>query len=124
MILNIPELKELSSEERGNGYFIRFLGNGPAMATGLQSLLNQLPKGSYISIADTPSMFERQRELRLAEDGFEKKNGGHGSAGTWTPCSGQEALDWLLPRLEASTADPSLGAACLKLTDALLPANS
>lgn len=107
-IMKLSSLKEISRREAGSYIITNFIGGDGDLRSALFKLLRELPVGAEVSAIEVGPA-ECFHEVRAVPSGLELKRGCHGAHGTWRSCSDEEAVEWLLPGLEAVTKNPRLG---------------
>jgi hypothetical protein len=119
MPINLAGLKEIGRRNPTGTTIITFIADGDNPRASLLALLRQLPAPGNSRCAEVTSIEvgpgDCYHEVRRAKVGLERMRYCHGCSGTWQPCSEEEAVDWLLPGLEAATANPRIRPAILTL---------
>ena len=112
--INLDGFREVGRRDDGMYLVIHLVGDGDDLLSALQRLVAELPPGAELSSVDI-GPGECYHEARATPEGYEMKRGCHGSFGTWEPCSGEEAVQWLLPGLHAATGNPRLDPCALTI---------
>lgn len=112
--MDLAGLKEVSRRKMGANLIISFIGEGCDSRSALYRLIRELPVGAELSAIEVGPA-ECSHELKATTAGLELKRVCHGAYGTWRPCTSEEALEWLLPGLEAATSNLRIGACTLSM---------
>jgi len=110
--MGLKEVRRLT--DRGK-IIVNFVGGEGDLREALCALIRQLPLNAELSVIEV-SPAECYHEVRATSLGLELKRGCHGAHGTWRACTEAEALEWLLPGLEAVTSNPRLGSLALSMS--------
>ena len=113
--MHLIGLKEIRRTTRGEELIVNFIGDDGDLGEALRALIRQLPLNAELSSIEV-SPAECFHEVRATNSGLELKRGCHGAHGTWKACTEDEAVEWVLPGLEAVTSNPRLGACVLSIS--------
>ncbi len=113
--MNPVGLKEVRRFTDRGELIVNFVGGEGDLRTALHALIRQLPLNAELSVIEVGPA-ECFHEVRASASGLELKRGCHGAHGTWKACTEAEAVEWLLPGLEAVTSNLRLEPLALSMS--------
>lgn len=111
--IGLKEIRRITDRGR---LIVNFIGGEGNLQDALFALVRQLPPNAELSAIEAGPA-ECSHEVRATGSGLELKRLCHGAHGTWRYCTEAEAVDWLLPGLEAVTSNSRLGSLVLSMSE-------